>query len=202
MPTDLAALHGQTASLPSLRISEIVLQTARYAEMKAWYQAVLGTRPFLERVPEAPVAGSSRASDITLCFMRVHADFPWGQILAIFGMADLSPPTDRAPGLNHMQFRHGSLPDLFDRYEILRAAGIRPERCANHGPGTSFYYRDPDQNRVELNASNFTTEADYTAFLRSPAFRANPSGVDVDGDAFVARFRAGVPQAQLILLPA
>jgi catechol 2,3-dioxygenase-like lactoylglutathione lyase family enzyme len=202
MPSDLAALAARTAALAPLRISEIVLQTSRYAEMRDWYCAVLGTKPFLERVPEAPVAGSSRASDITLCFIRVHAEFPWGQILAIFGMEGLKAPDDRVPGLNHIQFRHASLPDLFDRYELLRDAGLRPERTANHGPGTSFYYRDPDGNRVELNASNFATEAEYGTFIRSAAFRTNPSGIDVDPEDYVGRFRRGTPQAELVLIPA
>ena len=54
------------------------------------------------------------------------------------------------PGLDHVQFRHASLGALLDRYEILRDLGIKPHRTMNHGPSTSFYYRDPDGNGVEL----------------------------------------------------
>lgn len=39
-----AALKA-TSDLPPVRLSEIVLRTARYADMKAWYQAVLRRRP-------------------------------------------------------------------------------------------------------------------------------------------------------------
>jgi Glyoxalase/Bleomycin resistance protein/Dioxygenase superfamily len=70
-----------------------------------------------------------------------------------------------------VQFRHASLGALLDRYEVLRDLGIKPERTMNHGPSTSFYYRDPDGNRVELSAVNFPTEAEYASFWASEAFK-------------------------------
>jgi hypothetical protein len=35
-----------TRGLPELRISEVVLQTARRREMKDWYSAFLGVEPY------------------------------------------------------------------------------------------------------------------------------------------------------------
>ena len=32
-----------------------------------------------------------------------------------------------------------------------------PDYCVSHGNSTSFYYRDPDDNQVELMMDNFTT---------------------------------------------
>jgi hypothetical protein len=34
--------------LPELRITEVVLQTARWREMKDWYGAFLGVEPYFE----------------------------------------------------------------------------------------------------------------------------------------------------------
>jgi hypothetical protein len=45
----------------------------------------------------------------------------------------------------------------------------------------SYYYRDPDGNRVELQVDNFGDWQASTEWMRtSPAFRANPIGVFVD----------------------
>ena len=100
-----------------------------------------------------------------------------------------------------MQFRYGSLGILVESYERLRNAGVRPFRSANHGPGTSLYYRDPDGNVVELSATNFDTEAEYLAYFDSEAFRRNISGVEIDPDDFAARCRSGVAQRDLVRVP-
>ena len=40
-----------TAELTPPRLSEVVLRTSRYEEMKVWYQQVLGIKPFFEHTP-------------------------------------------------------------------------------------------------------------------------------------------------------
>jgi hypothetical protein len=100
--------------------------------------------------------------------------------------------------MHHMQLRHAGLDHLFSRYEALRATGITPMRSFNHGPGTSFYYHDPDGNTVELSAANYVNEADYLAYFKSESYAKNISGIEIDPAEYVARFRAGVPQAELV----
>jgi hypothetical protein len=97
-----------------------------------------------------------------------------------------------------MQLRHATLGDMFTRYERLKAVGITPHRSMNHGPGTSFYYRDPDGNTVELSGPNFERERDYLAYFESEAFRKNIAGIPVDPDEFVGRFRRGEPLGELV----
>ena len=173
-----------TRDLPPVRLSEIVLRTARFARMNDWYQTVLGVDPYLL---------NERFS-----FRRLHTDYPYTQVLAIFNRPELRDREDKAAGLDHIQLRHASLGAMFDRYERLRAIGIAPDRSMNHGPGTSFYYRDPDGNAVELSGPNFDTEEEYLAYFDSEAYRKNISGIAVDPDAFVARYRSGVSQAELV----
>ena len=38
------------------------------------------------------------------------------------------------------------------------------------------------------------------AFVQSDAFRANPSGIDLDRDEFIARYRAGTPVTELLAI--
>ncbi|MBR0706984.1 VOC family protein [Bradyrhizobium liaoningense] len=199
-------LHKATAQLPSPRISEIVLQTAQYESMRDWYSAVLGLSWSIENPGGAPenrrrFAGSpkqTRASDVRSCFMFLDRSPVHGQVLALFELPELSGAPAIDPGLNHFQFRHANLAALFDRVELLLGSGLEAHRASNHGPVTSYYFSDPDQNVVELCCNNFDDPAKLKAFIDSDAFRKNPSGVDVDPKGFISRFRAGEPLHQLL----
>lgn len=50
----------------------------------------------------------------------------------------------------------------------------------DHGPSTSLYYRDPDQNAVEIAASNFATQEAFQACMASDAYSRNPAGKVID----------------------
>ncbi len=182
----------------AMRFSEVVLQTSQYETLKAWYVRMLETQPMFESEPTA-TPGPSGATRI--CFIRPYTDFPFTETLAIFEVPALKPSDGSMTGMNHFQMRFASVGDLFDRYEALKLHGIVPARCSNHGPATSFYYRDPDGNRLELSAMNYATEAEMRAFMASEAFRKNPSGIDVDPDEYVGRFRRGVPIEELRRIP-
>jgi catechol-2,3-dioxygenase len=206
-PGELDRLKSLNLDLTPMRISEIVLKTSRFDELKAWYQGMLGVAPFFEHQPKggskkAEAGKQERATDIRLCFIRLHLEHPYAQTLAIFEVPGTKDAAGEEPGLHHMQLRNATMDDLFARYERLKSLGILPHRTANHGPGTSFYYRDPDLNIVEISASNFTTQADYLAYFTSDSYKRNPSGMEIDADAYVARYRSGVPLAELVKIPA
>jgi catechol-2,3-dioxygenase len=197
---------GLNKDLTPMRINEIVLKTARFDEMKLWYQAMLGLSPFFERSPEggskAPQPGViQRATDFRLCFIRLHRDHPYAQILAIFEIVGTREAPSGDPGLHHMQLRNATMDELFQRYDRLKSVGIVPHRTANHGPGTSFYYHDPDRNVVEISANNFATAEDYAHYFTTDAYRRNPSGIEIDADAYIARYRSGVSLDELVKIP-
>jgi catechol-2,3-dioxygenase len=194
---DSPLCHG----LDQVHLSEIVLKTSRFEAMRNWYVDALGKEPFLERNPEQKGGKDGkflRASDVRLCFIRLHMQFPHFEYLGIFEVPNLKSQGTSDAGLHHVQFRHSSLKALFERYERLKSGNVRPHRTANHGPGTSFYYFDPDGNNVEFSAPNFKTEVESLAFFESEGFRNNPSGIEIDADAYVDRFNSGVPQAELV----
>jgi catechol 2,3-dioxygenase-like lactoylglutathione lyase family enzyme len=181
----------------AMRISEIVLKTARFEALRDWYTQLLGTRPYMERTPPAdhksdfPHGPYIRAVDMRIAFIQVHVEYPYKQTLGIFEVPVVAGSQEKVPGLHHMQFRFGSLNELVTRYEQLAAAGVEPYRTANHGTGTSFYYQDPDGNTAELSGPNFATLEEDRKFTQSEGFRRNPSGLELDVKDFVARFRAG-----------
>jgi len=164
--------------LDLVRISEIVLKTSQFETLRNWYVDALGIEPFYENSPEKTGGADGkflRASDVRLCFIRLHLDYPYAQVLAIFEVPNLKSGGKTEAGLHHMQLRNSSLDQLFERYDLLKSVGILPHRSANHGPGTSFYYFDPDGNNVEFSGANFDTEAEYLAYFTSDSYRRNPT---------------------------
>jgi catechol-2,3-dioxygenase len=182
----------------AMRFGEVVLRTSQYGAMKSWYSQVLDTNPMFESERrETTGSGGMRQ----MCLIRSYSEFPFTETLAIFDFAELRQNDQTVSGMDHFQMQFASIDDLFDRYEALAAQGIVPSRSANHGPSTSFYYRDPDGNRVELSVKNYATEAETLAFMQSEAFRRNPAGIDVDPAEYVARYRGGVSLEELRRIP-
>jgi catechol 2,3-dioxygenase-like lactoylglutathione lyase family enzyme len=205
-------LAEKTAALPSVRIAEVVLQTARLDEMKSWYKAILGRPWTVENEPQPETAVTSaqgdggkqvHASRVRSSFMVLDIDgeaTPFGQILALFQLPGIGLEPHNDPGLNHLQFKHRGLAELVDRVAILERGGLRPHRTANHGPVMSFYYRDPDKNVVELCCNNFPNFASWLDFFESEQFKRNPSGKDLDFDEFIRRHVSGASLEDLAAL--
>jgi catechol-2,3-dioxygenase len=181
-----------------MRFGEVVLRTSQYEALKSWYSHVLDTKPIFE---------SERREDLgpgamrQMCTIRPYSEFPFTETLVILDVAELRENDQTVSGMDHFQMQFGSIDDLFDRYEALAANGIVPTRSANHGPATSFYYRDPDGNRVELSVKNYATEAETLEFMQSEGFRRNPAGIDIDPAKYVARYRDGVSLEELRRIP-
>ena len=110
--------------------------------------------------------------------------------MAIANVPTLEPANRKAVGVEHFAFTYATLDDLLDQYERMKAKGILPYWTINHGMTLSAYYRDPDGNQVETQVDTLTLD-EAEQFMASPAFAANPIGIDVDFDSLVARRRAG-----------
>lgn len=167
--------------LPAMRLCEVVLATGSYEAMKTWYRVVLDIEPSLEHITSAAAPAEKSASSppvpTRMCFYRLHAEHPYQDLVALFEMhgARTASPAGTTT-LHHMQLRNSSMLVLRERYRRLLAAGIVPYRAMDHASSTSLYYRDPDQNAVEISASNFATDAEVQACLASESYRRNPAG--------------------------
>lgn len=194
--SDVHPAIAATQPSSSFRISETILKTGRLDEMKAWYTTVLGVGPFFEHAPFAgatplDLGGQTRASDLRMCFFRLGLDYPYVQSIGLFEEPGTALTAQKgACGLHHMQLMSSGLDELCAKFDALHAGGLHPHRSADHGVMTSFYYRDPDGNNVELTAQNHPTLEAMVAFMASDAFKANPSGAEIsDPAAFVAEHR-------------
>jgi catechol-2,3-dioxygenase len=169
--------------LPAMRLGEIVLTTGNYEVMKVWYRVMLDRESSLEHAPTVESgtrSGSGLLKPTRMCFFRLHAEHPYQDVIALFEMPGAVAGSTGRSGLHHMQLRNASMPVLQERYRRLRAAGIEPFQSMDHSSSTSLYYRDPDQNVVEISASNFATNEEVEACLASENYRRNPAGQVID----------------------
>jgi catechol-2,3-dioxygenase len=168
-----------------IKLAHVVFRTNQLETMLDWYKTVLGAE-VVHR-------------DGVIVFLTY--DDEHHRIALIGGQDFLPKPAKPQVGFYHVAFTFAGLPELFDTYTRLKAAGIAPWRAINHGPTTSFYYRDPDGNDVELQVDRFADLDDAKAWMRGEAFARNPIGIEFDAEQMIARLRSGESPASLMRRP-
>jgi catechol-2,3-dioxygenase len=154
------------------------LKTTRLQEMIDWYCALVGAKVHHQDDVGAWLSNDEANHRIAL--------------LAFPGFVD-DPEKETRTGLHHSAFEYSSFEDLNASYLRLREAGIEPDICLDHGMTLSYYYKDPDGNRVELQCDVFGDWGKSSEWMKtSEAFRANPIGVFVDPARVAEAAAAGV----------
>ena len=166
------------------KLAHVVRRTSRFDEMVHWYCTVLGAEV---------VAG-----DGTLAFLTYDDEHHRIAIVTIPGLEDQPA---MAAGTDHIAFTYGDLSDLFQTYRRLKAEGIEPFWCINHGPTLSMYFKDPDGSRVELQVDTMPTADAIDTWMRSGDFAANPIGIVFDPEELIARYEAGEALETLLVRP-
>jgi catechol-2,3-dioxygenase len=158
-------------------LHHVNLKTTRLREMIDWYGTVVGLTPTFQYDGGAWLTNDGANHRLAL--------------LCVPGLSD-DPDKIAHTGIHHTAFEYASVGELLDTYARLRAEGIVPHGCLDHGMTTSFYYADPDGNSIELQADNFGDWKKSTEFMRTaPEFAADPIGVHVDPDGLVAAREQG-----------
>lgn len=163
--------------------------TRRYDAMIAWYLEVFEAR-IVHRDP-------------ALSFLT-YDDEPHRFAFANLDVLRPDRPASDAnaeTGVNHLSYTYANAGDLLGVYERLRDTGITPYWPTHHGLTLSFYYLDPDGNRIELQVDCLDSDGGL-AFMRSEEFARNPVGVDVDPEELLRKFKAGASSEELIARPA
>ena len=159
-------------------LHHVNLKTTRLQELIAWYGIVLGATPNFQWPGGAFLTNDEANHRVALVAM------------------DLFKHDDERltrTGMHHAGFEYPSLDDLLATYLRLKAAGVEPGGCLDHGLTTSFYYHDPDGNSVELQADNYGDWTASTEFIRTDErFAANPVGQPVDPMRLVEARRGGL----------
>ena len=167
------------------RMAHFVLRTSRIKEMIEWYKFVLN--------------GQIAFANDEIAFISYDDEHHRVAFVNIPGLAE--QPAGMV-GLHHVAFTYNSLGELLGNYERLRDAGIKPKWCVNHGPTTSMYYGDPDDNQLEFQVDNYPTVEEATEFFYTDAFATNTIGVDYDPEDLIRRLGAGEDEEEIKLRPA
>jgi catechol 2,3-dioxygenase len=153
------------------------LKTTRLQELIDWYKAVVGAEVTFQDASGAWLSNDAANHRIAL--------------LCFAGFVD-DPDRETRTGMHHSAFEYDSFSDLNASYLRLCDAGIEPDICIDHGMTLSYYYKDPDGNRVELQVDSFGDWGASKEWMRtSPDFRANPIGVFVDPARIAAAAASG-----------
>lgn len=114
--------------------------------------------------------------------------------LAFFNMPGIPAKGEDIAGVHHVAYSFRNIGELLHTYARLKKVGILPYWCINHGPTTSLYFRDPEDNDVEFQSDNGD---DPGAYFHSEDFAKNPIGVEFDPDELVLMWEAGASDAEL-----
>jgi catechol 2,3-dioxygenase-like lactoylglutathione lyase family enzyme len=167
------------------KMAHIVMRCAHRQASVEWYRALFQAELVFE--------------DEVLTFLAYDEEH---HRLAFFNMPGLPEQVDEMAGVHHVAYSYKNIGELLSTYDRLNTHGIKPVWTINHGPTTSFYYRDPERNLVELQVDNFVEQADAAAFFHSETFANNPIGTEFDADALVALWRSGASNEELCALGA
>jgi catechol-2,3-dioxygenase len=178
---DAAASEKPAATVSPRKLAHVVLRTRSNLDaMVQWYCAVLGAQVIFNAGPI-----------IFLSYDDEH------HRIAIAASEHLAERPLRSAGLDHIAFTYEGIDALLTTYARLKQAGILPFVRVNHGPTTSLYYHDPDQNRIELQVDNFADMTEATTLMQEQ-FSINPVGEEFDPEELLARLRAGADPADLV----
>lgn len=171
----------QTSIARPVKLAHLVLRSGRFDKSLAFYKDLLG----VWAIEEAPFGAF-------LTFDDEH------HRLAIINTPDAPKAADGAVGVDHFAFTMADLGALLGTWERMKATGVEPYWCVNHGMTTSMYFRDPDGNRVELQVDNFESLEDQDNWFKTGAFSKNPIGIEFDPEELASAYRAGEPLEELL----
>jgi catechol 2,3-dioxygenase-like lactoylglutathione lyase family enzyme len=177
-------LPASSQRISPQKFAHVVLKTANFNDVIEWYATVLQARVAFR-------------NDF-IAFLTYDDEH---HRVAVINMPDSPTPEPAAAGVHHIAYTYGDLGELLSTYRRLKASGIEPARCINHGPTISMYYRDPDGLRVELQIDVFATMAEAHAYFTGPDFAENPIGVLFDPEQLIRDYEAGRAYDDLVRRP-
>lgn len=168
---------------PPATFAHVVIRTSKVDQMISWYETVLGAKIVFQNA--------------IVCFLTYDDEH---HRIALLTTAESGE--GGSGNIDHIAYSYSDLGGLLGNYYRLKNLGISPVRTINHGPTISFYYRDPENIKLELQVDNFSTSEESDDFFRSAEFADNPIGVLVEPDALRDAWMAGLPWERIRKRPA
>ncbi len=173
-----ATENGGRRSITPAKLSHAMFRTTRTNEMLNWYTKVLNAQVLYH-------------NDF-MSFMAYDGEH---HRIALVSFPGVVEKAKRSAGLDHLAFFYSTFDDWITTYERLKALGIIPRVSIHHGLTMSLYYRDPDDNGVELSIDN-VEKTEWHDWMRNH-LGDNPIGLPLDPDDLVRKYHAGVQETEL-----
>ncbi len=185
-----APMHAAAKAVVSTRVApaklaHLVFRTNQQKTMLDWYCRVL-------------VATPSHQSD-RIAF--ISYDDEHHRVAFVAAEKYREKLAGHSVGFYHVAFTYRDLGELLGTYVRLKDSGITPWRAINHGPTVSFYYKDPDQNDVELQVDSFPDATLTNEWMLSEEFTSNPIGIEFDPADMIRRYESGERESELLRRP-
>lgn len=174
-------------AMPAPKLAHVVYRTRQLDVMLQWYADVFGAQ-IVYRNP-------------ALAFLTFDDEH---HRLAFADLSVIAPDGEdaaQAPvGVDHVAYEVPSLTALLESWEDLKAKGIDPYWCVNHGISASLYYADPDGNQMEFAVDCFASKDECRDYFAGEEMGQNPVGTEYDPAEWLARLRAGESDAALLAM--
>ena len=169
------------------------MKTLKVDEMSDWYSKICGYEVVLDVAQQMDVSTETppRAMLVTNDLAHHRGGFFSSPLLKD------DPGRKFTPGLSHFAFGYDGVDDLLSSWERLKGEGIEPVICTDHGPSFALYYKDPDDNTVELCCDAWEEPGRALEAVHDPAFVQNPFGRQFDPAKMLAARRSGVAVREL-----
>ncbi|NKY65977.1 extradiol dioxygenase [Gordonia rubripertincta] len=157
--------------------------TLKLHEMVSWYETVCGL---------TPVHYAETAAWLT--------NDEANHRIALIAHPAIKKPIDKptSAGLHHTAFEYGTFDQWLDNYSRLKAVGIEPFMCLDHGLTMSMYYADPEGNGVEIQVDAFDSWGESKEWMwASREFAENPIGEWFDPDKLVEARASGLGKDEI-----
>ena len=178
MSSESAINTNGARTISPAKLSHAVLRTTRLKEMVEWYKTVLNAEVLFQNE--------------FLVFMTYDEEHHRIALAAVPGLIE---KPKRSAGLDHLAFFYSTLGDWIATYERLKVAGITPRVSIHHGLTMSLYYRDPDDNGVELSIDN-VEKSKWHDYMRNDLGK-NPIGAPMSPDDLALKYHSGAPEAEI-----
>ena len=179
---DVTTRTDPSIKCPTLHHYGIV--TTQLDAMLEWYAKVVGIEVNFVSSMGAWVGNDVAHHRIAMVSMGDVKRQPWEEKIKY----------DR---VQHTAWCYPTIADLMESYERIRDLGIRPLVCQHRGISIAFYYRDPDDNSVELLADSFGDPKKSREYMRTSETMRTKWRPFIDPDRMLAAYKEGASDEEL-----
>jgi catechol-2,3-dioxygenase len=171
--------NGQEIAIPQMH--HFGTATTRHDEMVSWYRNVVGLEVTLRSIDPMP----------KMTFVSSDLAHHRGGFFSPPFLED-HPEKPKHARIQHLAWEYASVEELLRSWRRIRECGIEPVLCVCHGVSFAFYYKDPDDNTVELLADAYGDHAkSYEHMTTNDDMITNPMGGYVDPAKLIEASEAG-----------